>query len=73
MTWSGPFLALFTGDVSLDDPEYNQLHCQRSARIVTAWLRQHAPARLIGEVEQLILAHETGGAPTRTSSRPPTA
>ena len=47
---------------SLDDPEYNQLHCQRSARIVTAWLReQHAPARLIGDVEQLILAHETGG------------
>lgn len=47
---------------SLDDPEYNQLHCQRSARIVSAWLRdQHAPHPLIGEVEQLILAHETGG------------
>jgi len=47
---------------SLDDPEYNQLHCQRSARVVTAWLRdQHAPPPLISDVEQLILAHETGG------------
>jgi hypothetical protein len=47
---------------SLDDPEYNQLHCERSARIVTAWLRdQHAPLPLIREVEGLILAHETGG------------
>ena len=47
---------------SLDDPAYDQLHCQRSARIVAAWLReQHAPTRLIGDVEQLILAHETGG------------
>jgi hypothetical protein len=47
---------------SLDDPEYNQLHCERSARIVTAWLQdQHAPDSLIGDVEGLILAHETGG------------
>ena len=47
---------------ALDDPEYNQLHCQRSARIVTAWLRdQQAPETLIRDVEQLILAHETGG------------
>jgi hypothetical protein len=47
---------------ALDDPEYNQRHCERSARIVTAWLRgRHAPLGLIGEVEQLILAHETGG------------
>jgi hypothetical protein len=46
----------------LDDPEYNQLHCERSARIVTAWLgTRQAPDTLIGEVEQLILAHETGG------------
>src|SRR5215217_3206111 len=46
----------------LDDPEYNELHCARSARIVGAWLRdQQAPAVLIGRVEQLILAHETGG------------
>ena len=47
---------------ALDDPEYNQLHCRRSARIVTAWLReQQAPEALIGDVERLILAHETGG------------
>src|SRR5256885_724716 len=33
---------------ALDDPEYDQLHCQRSARIVTAWLRdQHAPHALV--------------------------
>ncbi|MFL6280671.1 MAG: DUF4202 domain-containing protein [Vicinamibacterales bacterium] len=49
---------------ALDDPEYNQLHCQRSARIVTAWLReQHAPDALASDVERLILAHETGGWP----------
>src|SRR5215210_5356592 len=47
---------------ALDDPEYDRLHCQRSARIVTAWLRdQQAPESLILDVEQLILAHETGG------------
>jgi hypothetical protein len=47
---------------ALDDPEYNQLHCQRSARIVSAWLRdQQAPQALVTDVEQLILAHETGG------------
>jgi hypothetical protein len=47
---------------ALDDPEYNQLHCRRSARIVTGWLReQQAPEVLIGDVERLILAHETGG------------
>jgi hypothetical protein len=47
---------------SLDDPRYNQLHCERSARIVTAWLRDRsAPEPLVSEVERLILAHETGG------------
>ena len=47
---------------ALDDPHYNQLHCERSARIVTDWLReQKAPEPLVSEVEQLILAHETGG------------
>jgi hypothetical protein len=47
---------------ALDDPEYNQQHCERSARIVTAWLReQQAPEILIRDVEQLVLAHETGG------------
>jgi len=48
----------------LDDPDYNQLHCERSARIVTAWLgTRQAPLTLIRDVEQLILAHETGGWP----------
>ena len=47
---------------ALDDPHYNQLHCERSARIVTAWLRErNAQEPLISEVERLILAHETGG------------
>jgi hypothetical protein len=47
---------------ALDDPQYIQLHCERSARIVTAWLRQRqAPHTLIAEVEQLVLAHENGG------------
>jgi hypothetical protein len=47
---------------ALDDPDYNQLHCERSARIVTAWLRgRSAPEPLVSEVERLILAHETGG------------
>jgi hypothetical protein len=49
---------------ALDDPHYNQLHCERSARIVTAWLRDRsAPEPLVSEVERLVLAHETGGWP----------
>lgn len=48
----------------LDDPEYNQLHCERSARIVTTWLAtRQAPHPLVRDVERLILAHETGGWP----------
>jgi hypothetical protein len=48
----------------LDDPDYNQLHCERSARIVAAWLgTRETPPALIREVERLILAHETGGWP----------
>jgi hypothetical protein len=47
---------------SLNDPAYNQLHSERSARIVGTWLRGHgAPDGLVNDVEQLILAHETGG------------
>ena len=47
---------------TLDDPHYNQLHSERSARIVTAWLRGlNAPEPLVSEVARLILAHETGG------------
>lgn len=49
---------------ALDDPHYNQLHSERSARIVGAWLRRRrAPHELVHEVEQLILAHEDGGWP----------
>jgi len=45
-----------------DDPTYNRLHCERSARIVGAWLReQGADGEAAGEVERLILAHEFGG------------
>jgi hypothetical protein len=47
---------------TLDDPHYNKLHSERSARIVTEWLRGlNAPEPLVSEVSQLILAHETGG------------
>jgi len=48
----------------LNDPEYQRLHAERSARIVTAWLRaQHADETLVGEVARLIEAHEVGGWP----------
>jgi hypothetical protein len=47
-----------------DDPVYNQVHSERSARIVGAWLRdQQADAALVDEVERLIRAHEDGGWP----------
>ena len=57
---------------SLDDPQYNQLHSERSARIVTEWLAAEGAGTAVGEVDRLILAHETGGSPRPTSSRPPT-
>jgi hypothetical protein len=45
-----------------DDPEYDRLHCERSARIVGRWLRDEgADGELAGRVERLILAHERGG------------
>jgi len=47
---------------SLNDPVYNRLHAERSARIVGMWLRANgAVEALAREVEVLILAHETGG------------
>jgi len=47
---------------SLNDPDYNRLHSERSARIVGTWLRGNgAPEALVHRVERLILAHETGG------------
>lgn len=47
---------------SLDDPVYEQLHSERSARIVTEWLMSHgASEQLTREVAALIIAHEVGG------------
>jgi hypothetical protein len=49
---------------SLDDPEYERLHSERSARIVSEWLReQGADEPVVLDVEQLILSHEVGGSP----------
>ena len=45
-----------------DDPIYNREHSERSARIVSEFLRiQHASETLITEVADLIRAHEIGG------------
>jgi hypothetical protein len=45
-----------------DDPIYNQAHSQRSARIVSMFLReQHVPETLVMEVARLIEVHEVGG------------
>jgi hypothetical protein len=47
---------------SLDDPIYERLHSERSARIVCEWLRsQGAGESLVTDVEKLILWHEIGG------------
>ena len=47
---------------SLDDPLYERLHSERSARIVCDWLRSNgADDALIRDVEELVIAHETGG------------
>ncbi|GAC1479834.1 MAG: hypothetical protein NVS2B12_34760 [Ktedonobacteraceae bacterium] len=47
-----------------DDPIYNNAHSERSARIVSAFLREHdAPVDLVTEVAQLICVHEFGGWP----------
>ncbi len=46
------------------DLEYRRLHSERSAAIVSEWLRgEGAGAGLVTEIERLILAHEIGGAP----------
>lgn len=45
-----------------DDPIYNHAHSQRSARIVSAFLReQHVSETLITEISRLIEVHEMGG------------
>src|SRR3954467_10927040 len=47
---------------SLDDPVYERLHAERSARIVGGWRRSPgADEQLTGEVAALIVAHEVGG------------
>jgi hypothetical protein len=48
----------------LNDPAYEKAHSERSARIVSGWLRdQRADAALVEDVEDLIRAHEVGGSP----------
>ena len=43
---------------------YRRLHSERTAEIVGAWLRDHgADDHLVSDVQRLIVAHETGGAP----------
>ena len=47
---------------SLDDPVYERLHSERSARIVGEWLAaQGADEQLTRDVAVLIVAHEVGG------------
>ena len=47
-----------------DDPGYVREHCERSARIVGAWLADRcAPADLRKRVEELVRRHEEGGTP----------
>jgi hypothetical protein len=54
-------------DLSLspeEETEYRRLHGERSAQIVGDWLRgEGARDGLVSEVERLVRAHETGGAP----------
>jgi hypothetical protein len=47
---------------SLDDPTYERLHSERSARIVAEWLTSRgADEQLTRDVAALIVAHEVGG------------
>jgi hypothetical protein len=47
-----------------DDPLYNQAHSERSARIVSDFLRaHHASETLVADVASLIRVHEMGGWP----------
>lgn len=48
----------------IPDPAYERAHQQRSAQIVSDWLReQGADAELIEQVRALVAAHEEGGWP----------
>ena len=52
------------GVAGWDDPSYVRAHCDRSARIVGAWLVERcAAAELRERVEDLIRRHEEGGTP----------
>lgn len=58
----GPVIDKASG--AWDDPEYNRLHCERSAEVVSAWLRdQGASERFVEGVRVPILEHEFGGSP----------
>ena len=47
---------------SLDDPVYERLHSERSARIVSEWLASRgADEQFTRDVAALIIAHEVGG------------
>lgn len=56
----GPWLDKATQ--AWDDPEYNRVHCARSAEVVADWLRrQGASRRFVAGVRTPILEHEFGG------------
>lgn len=47
-----------------DDPVYIRRHCERSAEVVAAWLREHDAQRaFVDGVRRPILEHELGGSP----------
>ncbi len=47
-----------------DDPDYNHRHCERSAEVVAAWLRDRgASDRFVEGVATPIREHEFGGSP----------
>jgi Domain of unknown function (DUF4202) len=58
----GPVNAL--SDDPRDEEQYRRLHSERSAQVVRQWLREEgADSALVADVERLVRAHETGGAP----------
>lgn len=58
----GPFLD--KANTPWDDEAYNRAHCDRSAEIVPAWLREiGAPEEYVTGVVQPIREHEFGGSP----------
>jgi hypothetical protein len=56
--------ALDKANTPWDDVAYNTAHCNRSAEIVSDWLRDHgAPQAFVEGVRQPIREHEFGGSP----------